>query len=131
MPQKRSIFCGFLIFLSAIVFTHGVYTLSYRFSFMLRTGIFTAATVLGWLYSNFKPLYKKPKVIDIFLSLGILGGMILFWVFDPEICFYVPIEGKVFAAVIVCISCGTDGIVSIVQTKITEDYKPSALYMMR
>lgn len=132
IPHNRSFICGFFVFLSAFIFTHGVYTLSYRFSFMVRTGAFAVASLLGYLYSIiFKKLTKGPKFIDIVLGLAMAGGMLLFWVYDPEICFFVPIEWQVFAAVMIVVSLFSDGILSIFQARINEDYRPPTIIMMR
>lgn len=65
------------------------------------------------------------------LSLLISGGIGFYWAFDPEICFYVPIDQKVIGNVLMIISCFGDGILSIFQAKINEECKPHMLAMMR
>lgn len=44
---------------------------------------------------------------------------------------YVPIEMKVVALVYLIISCFSDGIVSIFQSKMSHEYKPHMLILMR
>lgn len=99
---------------------------------MIKSGVFVGATLLGLLYSRFiSPLTQNPKKIDFLLSLLLSGGIGLYWVFDPEICFYVPIDPKVIANVLMIISCFGDGLLSIFHAKINDNYKPSMLIMMR
>jgi hypothetical protein len=43
----------------------------------------------------------------------------------------VPIEPKVIANVLMIVSCFTDGGVTIVQSMIAEEYKPSVLHLLR
>lgn len=120
------------MFVSGIVFTHGVYTTAFRFAFVIKSGIFVGATLIGLLYSRFiSPLAQKPRKMDFLLSLLISGGIGFYWAFDPEICFYVPIDPKVIANVLMIVSCFGDGILSIFQAKINENYKPHMLTMMR
>ncbi len=52
--------------------------------------------------------------------MGLLGGMILFWVFDTEICYYVPIGPRVVGTVMLIVSVVSDGALSVIQAKIND-----------
>ena len=60
---------------------------------MIRTGLFVSYSVISFLYNKIyaKKVNISTKLIEIVCALLLLGGMILFWIYDPEICFYVPI----------------------------------------
>ena len=60
---------------------------------MIRTGLFVASSVISFLYNKIyaRQVNLSTKFIEIICALLVLGGMILFWIYDPEICFYVPI----------------------------------------
>jgi hypothetical protein len=47
---------------------------------------------------------NKTRKSDLFFGLIILGSMILFWVYDPEICYYVPIQPRVIGTVMMIVS---------------------------
>jgi hypothetical protein len=75
--------CSFLVFLSGILFTEGIYYTSYRLSFAIKCGAFLASSLLGIIFSPLKNKFNNPKLIDLLFGAGIIGGMILFWVYDP------------------------------------------------
>ncbi len=131
IPHMQSSICGWFMFFSALSFVHGVYTTAYRYSFVVKTGVFAASTLMGYVFSLIRPFARSPKRADLITSLSIVLFIVLFWVFDPEICFYVPIEPKVIANVLMIVTCFTDGGVSIIQAKIVEDYKPTLFHITR
>ncbi len=90
--------------MSGILFTEGIYYTSFRLSFVIKCSAFFASSLFGLIFSPLKNKIKNPKIKDIFIGLGILGGMVLFWVYDTEICFYVPVKPGIISVVIIVVS---------------------------
>jgi len=46
----------------------------------------------------------RGRVKELGCGLVVLGGMVLFWVLDPEINYYVPIQPRVIGTVLIIVS---------------------------
>jgi hypothetical protein len=83
---------------------------------MVKTGLFIAHSVLSGIYSK---IYGKSctstKIVEIICASLVLGGAILFWIYDPEICFYVPIQPRVIGSVMLMASVIVEAILAIVK----------------
>jgi hypothetical protein len=69
--------------ISSVLFTRGLYEISYRYAFSLKTLSFFGASFFALIFSPLSNKSSNPRPIHTVMSLLVSGGIVLFWIYDP------------------------------------------------
>lgn len=115
LPKKITSFCGFLVFISAVMFATGIFQLSYRLSFINKGSTYLSAMIFGILLTPCFCSTRSPYLISIVSAFFLELGLVFYWAYGDDDWFYSPTKNGGIYCWTIIFSGLVDYVLSITQ----------------